>query len=57
MTPEEKKIVDEYFDERYWLDSWECGITSLEWNGRDIALREYYRKTIKPILEKEKLVK
>lgn len=50
MTKEEKqKIIDEYYDDRAWLDSLDGGMTSLEWNGRDAALEQYYKKVIKPL--------
>ena len=55
MTREEKqKLINDYYDEKAWLDSWDGGMTSLEWNGRYAALDEYYKKVIKPLLtEKE----
>ena len=50
MTHEEKqKLINDYYEERYWLDSWDGAMTSLEWNGRDAVLQQYYDKVIKPL--------
>lgn len=53
MTKEEKRKIDDYFEERAWLDSWDGAMSSLEWNARDAALNTYYNEVIKPLLKKE----
>ena len=51
LTKEQKELVNEYYQERDWLDSWDGCMTSLEWNSRDAALTDYYEKVIKPLLK------